>query len=229
MQKFTLICLHGAGMTADFWQPQRDGLAADFELFTPQIPGMLIGNLHPSMADYADFIHQQIQLKNITNPVLIGHSMGGGIVLQLLLRYPSFYANALLSNTGARLKVLPALLLMLTQYPNDWKQQITGSVKDLTKGQLLGLAQAVSRDPLAPLLQFQACNQFDVMDQLNKINADVQVVVADQDLNTPAKYGEYLAQHIPDAQLHRLPGGHLSPFVGARAFNQIIRDWLQSA
>lgn len=216
-------------MTPAFWQLQFAALKQDYELYMPQIPGILGGNPKPSIADYADYIHLKIQQAGIEIPVLIGHSMGGAVVLQLLLKYPQYYPRALLSNTGARLKVLPVLLQMLLVNPNGWVTQMQTAAKDLPPELLPQLLPAISHDPLAPLLQFKACDHFDVMGQLQAITADVAVVVASQDQNTPPKYGEYLAHHIPGAQLHRFSGGHLTPFGCAYEFNQLIKNWLLPA
>ncbi len=51
---------------------------------------------------------------------------------------------------------------------------------------------------------FNACNTFDVMNQLNKINAPVLVLTASDDQLTPIKYGQFLAEHIKNATLSNI-------------------------
>ncbi len=72
-----------------------------------------------------------------------------------------------------------------------------------------------------------ACNTFDVMDQLNKINAPVLVLTASDDQLTPIKYGQFLAEHIKNATLSNIEdAGHLSPVERPEEVARTIHDFI---
>jgi len=57
---------------------------------------------------------------------------------------------------------------------------------------------------------FTACDQFDVMDQLEKIGAPTLVIVGSDDQLTPVKYAHFLAEHIAIASQLTVEGaGHM--------------------
>ena len=62
------------------------------------------------------------------------------------------------------------------------------------------------------------------------MKAKVLVLVGDEDNITPRKYGEFLHQAIPGAELAVITeAGHLSPIEKPEEVNDLIRNFIQKA
>jgi pimeloyl-ACP methyl ester carboxylesterase len=74
---------------------------------------------------------------------------------------------------------------------------------------------------------FQACNQFDVIERLSEISVPVLVISAEDDKMTPPKYAGFLEAGIPNATLkHIHDAGHIAPMEKPREVNQAIVEFL---
>ncbi|WP_299546646.1 alpha/beta hydrolase [uncultured Tateyamaria sp.] len=82
-----ILLLHGVGLRAEAWNRQIDGLARDFHLIAPDMLGhgeSVPASGQTSVSDYTDSI-----LALIHDPVLVvGHSMGAMIALDMAIRFP---------------------------------------------------------------------------------------------------------------------------------------------
>lgn len=97
----TLVFIHGAGSSGRVWHLQ---LAQFRKALAVNLPGHPVGSGYTSIKDYADFMTDYIERNDVKNPVIIGHSMGGAIAIELALRDTNM-AGLVLVGTGARLKV----------------------------------------------------------------------------------------------------------------------------
>ena len=84
-----VILIHGFGEDANIWNTQVEFLQDKFQLIIPDLPGTghseMIEDM--SMEGMAEVIHSIIHEENIVNCPVIGHSMGGYIVLALMESY----------------------------------------------------------------------------------------------------------------------------------------------
>jgi len=100
-----LLLLHGVGLRAEAWNGQIDTLAKEFEVIVPDLPGhggssRLEGS--PVLAHFSDCLARLLDAPT----VVIGHSMGAMIALDLAIRFPDRVAgvaalNAIYRRTGA--------------------------------------------------------------------------------------------------------------------------------
>jgi len=82
-----LLLLHGVGLRAEAWAAQIEGLATDFEVIAADLPGhggstQLEGA--PKLADFSDCLARLLDRPSI----VVGHSMGAMIALDLAARFP---------------------------------------------------------------------------------------------------------------------------------------------
>ena len=90
-----------------------------------------------------------------------------------------------------------------------------------------GMAEMRSVPPPVLLGDFVACDRFDVRDRLPSIAIPTLVVVGDQDVMTPPKHVAFLADHIPGARLHTVPGaGHMLPVEAPAPLAALLRPFL---
>ena len=92
------------------WSPYANTIALD-------LPGhgKSRGDAKASIEEIAGEVESFIRSLNITQPVVCGLSIGGAIALQLLINNGDAYQGGILINTGARLKVMPAIFETLKQ------------------------------------------------------------------------------------------------------------------
>jgi pimeloyl-ACP methyl ester carboxylesterase len=76
---------------------------------------------------------------------------------------------------------------------------------------------------------FQACNQFNVIERLPEISVPVLVISAEDDNLTPPKYARFLEDGIPNTiRKHIHAAGHIASMEKPREVNQAIIAFLDS-
>ena len=208
----SLLLIHGAGGNRTHW-PKSLRPVANYETFVLDLPGH--GRSDPpgctTVGDFANAVAAFIQ--SIKNPVVvIGHSMGGGIAQSIgLMQLPNVVALGLIG-TSARLPVGKAVLDNALENPAvaiDFIARYAWS--DSAPDEMRTLTRQVLTEVPPPILHgdFSACNQFDLTGHLGNILIPTLVISGSEDKMTPAKYGRFLANEIPNAQYHCFAGvGH---------------------
>lgn len=107
----TLLMIHGSGGSAANYRPQLDRLGPEINPAAIDLPGcgQTPGPAPVRVEDYAQWLGDFLAAGPV-RPVLMGHSLGGAIALQLALERPSLVRGLILMGTGSRLRVLPAIL-----------------------------------------------------------------------------------------------------------------------
>lgn len=230
----TLILIHGAGLNHAQWQAQLEGLSARANLIALDLPGHSLSAHHDgeqSITAYSQNIVELMEALSLKQAVLVGHSMGGAVCLEFAANHPERTQALVLLNTGAKLKVQPALL---EQIRDDYPAYVDMMVQNtLTEG-----AAPEVVEPFADLLHqgdaasvigdFEACNNFDRLEALTHIQCPALVISAELDLMTPPKYGQYLADQLHNSQFVVVKGAaHLSPMEHPDEVNQVIAEFIQ--
>jgi pimeloyl-ACP methyl ester carboxylesterase len=91
-------------------------------------------------------------------------------------------------------------------------------------------SQAEARKCPVPIIRrdFEVCNAFDLMQDVNRIKLRTLVVVGDSDVMTPLKYAGYLNEKIAGSELCVISqAGHALMLERPFEFNKAILDWLK--
>lgn len=228
----TLVFIHGAGGAGDFWRGQVEGLAGRVNTLAIDLPGhgRSDGDGRDTIEGYARAVVDFIKTIDAPQPIPCGLSMGGAIVLQLLIDSQDMLTAGILLGTGARLKVAPLIFETLEKNYNDFIDLISGLVAgEATDAEIIRRyrEETARCNPAVALKDFQACNGFDVMQRIGSIKLPVLVVSAADDRLTPTKYGEFLKANIPDASgAHIMDAGHIMPLEKPAAFNAAVKKFL---
>jgi pimeloyl-ACP methyl ester carboxylesterase len=226
IQPPSLVFVHGAGGSHRHWLYQvRDLLPA--ETYALDLPGhgRSNGPGRDSIAAYGDWVVAFLDAAGLERVVLVGHSMGGAIALDLAVRYPDRLAGLGLIATGARLRVAPAILQGIQQDAQaavdlicDWAfgPEVSPEMLRLCRRQM------GETSPEVLYGDYCACDAFDALDRLGQIASPTMVLCGTQDRLTPNKYAVYLRDRIRGAVLQLVEGaGHMvmieKPQVVARA------------
>jgi pimeloyl-ACP methyl ester carboxylesterase len=226
----SLLCVHGSGGSGVEFAEMFTHLAGRVNAAALDLPGhgATPGPSMNRVEDYAAWVAGFIAAGPV-RPWLLGHSLGGAIALAVGLARPELLSGLVLWGTGARLRVLPAILEGLASAAEATLGATLGLVVDNAYSfdahpslKVLGRAHLAKVDPRVTLGDYSACDRFDVMARLGEISLPTLVVCGENDRLTPLKYSQYLASHIAGARLTVIPGaGHMlqeeQPVAAAQA------------
>ena len=201
-----LILIHGAGGTHLHW-PSELRMMEGRPVYTLDLPdhGESEGPGHNSIEGYADVIENFVSAMGLSNAILVGHSMGGAIAQIIGVRNPGWLAGLVLVGTSARLRVTDVILDGLLENFSKtvsfimrmcWSGPVIPAVRIALAGREMRLisAETVHGD-------FYACSLFDIRTELGDIKVPTLVLCASDDKMTPLKFGQALAESIPDARI----------------------------
>ena len=217
-----VLLLHGWGVEASVYHLIIDHLSARYRVVAPDLPGFG-GSQEPDRpwdsTDFAAFVEKFAAAVQVRDPVLIGHSNGGRIILRLASRPeaalrakkivlidsaglparhgPEYYLRVSAFKAGKAVLRLPGVRRLFPQAEEKWKARHGSS--DYQK------ASEVMRRTMVRLLHE------DLTDCLPKIQASTLLIWGDQDTATPLADAKIMEKQIPDAGLVVLAGaGHFS-------------------
>jgi pimeloyl-ACP methyl ester carboxylesterase len=228
-----MILIHGSGSCKESWQEQTRYFS---EAEAIDLPGHPRGRLRRSIEGYVQWLNTYVAEKDLTDLILVGHSMGGAIALAFGLAFPARVKGLICVGSGARLRVHPMHLESLQKAMAESAQQQAAAIKAFYP--LGRIAPALARIILqriqenglpAVINDLRACDQFDVMDQLGRLDIPLLAICGSDDELTPCKYADYLARRMPRARSVAIAGG--THFVHAEkpaAVNRVIADFIKN-
>src|ERR1700736_4650710 len=240
-----LVFLHGIGGAARAWRGQLDFFKGHYRTIAWDMPGY--GGSAPlptvSIAALASALQDFLQQVGATKPILVGHSIGGMIVQQLLSKNPGIAGAIVLAQTS------PAF----GKPDGDWQKSfIDARLGPLDRGETLAsLAPALvkelvgddpdaggvalARDCMADVPEASyrtsmlALLGFDQRNALKDIKIPTLVLSGSKDKNAPAPMMAKMATYIPSANYVELEGaGHLVNLERPQAFNAALDQFLKT-
>jgi len=229
--KATVVFIHGAGGSANFWFNQVIALKDFVNTIAIDLPGHGRSK-RPGMEKVEDYAKAVSDFISSVAPdaIPVGLSMGGAITQQLLLDHPGRFRAAVLSSTGARLRVIPVIFEAIqNDFPKyiELMGQFSASPKTPVEVIKPCMEDTARQKPEVILGDFRACNVFDVRERLGEIKTPVLIISAEDDLLTPPKFAELLEQKIPGSRrVHILDSGHMIPVEKPEEFNRALVGFL---
>jgi pimeloyl-ACP methyl ester carboxylesterase len=227
-----VLFIHGAGGGEYTWSYQKAFFEKRFNPIIIELPGhgASEGEGEEEIGRYAEHVYSFVKALGLSKVFLVGHSMGGAITQTVALTHPEVVKGIVLVGTGARLKVLPLILNGIKTNFEETVRKINElcffqkSSPLLVERSFAGLMQC---RPEVLRGDYLACDRFDVMAELDKINVPTLIVCGDEDQLTPVKYSQFLLQHIKGSRLEVLPGaGHMVMMEAAETFNEKIGEFI---
>lgn len=230
-----VILIHGAGGNHLTWPPQIRRLP-DERIYALDLPGhgSSDGVGRHSIDEYADDVIAFMKELKISAAVIVGISMGSAIALTLALKHPKKVLGLGLLGSGAKLRVASEIL-ETTGSPNTFESAVelvnANCFSVNVPPGLLELSKKQMLEMRPPVLQgdFSACNTFDVVGQLDKIDQPTLIICGVEDKMTPLKFSELLRSGITDSHLHVVENaGHMvmleQPEIVADLLKKFIDD-----
>ena len=214
--RLPVILIHGAGGTHLSWPPQIRRLAGE-TMYALDLPGhgQSEGAGRQSIEAYADDVNSFMQSLKIRSAVIVGISMGSAIALTLALKYPKKVKALALLGSGAKMRVAQSVLETAGN-SNTFESAVeainTNCFSEEAQPNLVQLSKQSMLKMRPPVLlgDFLACNEFNVIDQLEKITVPAIIICGAEDKMTPSKFSESLHTGIAKSTLHILEhAGHM--------------------
>lgn len=227
-----LVLLHGAGGSHLVWPGELRRMEKT-AVYTPDLPGhgRSPGPGHDSIEAYADIIAAFLDTLALERVVLAGHSMGGAIAQALAIRQHPALAGLVLIGTGARLRVSPLILQQILLDFNQVVDLLNGLYWSANAPAALvarSREQMAASDPQVMVGDFQACDVFDVREELAQIQIPTLIISSSEDQLTPEKHGCFLADHIPNSQFLLIPNAaHMLMVEQATAVAAAVRQFIE--
>lgn len=241
----SLVFLHGIGGAARAWRGQLNFFGDRYRAMAWDMPGY--GGSAPlpvvSIAALADALADFLRQVGATKPILVGHSIGGMIVQQLLVKEPGIAGAVVLAQTspafgkpdgdwqksflGARLGPLDRGETMVSLAPTLVKELVgddpdEGGMK-LARDCMASVPEATYRATMLALMGFDQRNA------LKNIAVPTLVLSGSRDKNAPAPMMAKMATYIPSAKYVELEGiGHLVNLEHPGAFNAALDQFLKA-
>jgi len=229
----SLFFIHGAGGDASMWHGQTEYLRGQYDTYCMELPahGRSGRAEVASILEYAQWV--RLAVENYSHSgcqVLVGHSLGGAIVLEIATNPPEGIKGIVLLGTGAKLGVMPAIFEMLEHNPDDFfqtmgKAAFAASTPRAVRDRVLNVMRKSPPSIIAK--DFRACDQFDIRDRLQEISLPALILCGEEDRLTPAKYSQYLHEKIASSRLVIIPrAGHMVMAEQPESVNRALVEFI---
>ena len=240
-----VLLIHGYPLDRTLWRHQVDHLVG-YRRIAPDLRGMGLSDapdLGYSMTTYADDLAALLDSLAVDDVVVVGLSLGGYIAFEFVRRWRRRVRGLVLMDTRAEADsaearrardsaaaavrdggpatiadaMMPRLFAQesLTEAPSadEVRRMILASPAAGLSGALAAMRDRPDSTPLLPTLG----------------GLPVLVVVGEEDRVTPPETARAMAEAIPGARLHVVPGaGHLPPIEQPAATTRLLAEFLSS-
>jgi pimeloyl-ACP methyl ester carboxylesterase len=230
--KEVVLFIHGAGGEEFIWSYQKGFFEKRFNPIIIELPGhgKSEGEGEQAIGKYAEHVHDFLKAMGLLKVSLIGHSMGGAIVQILALTHPEVIHKIVLVGTGARLRVLPAILNGIKDHFEETVRKIARfafsrkASADLIEKSISNLMRC---RPEVLYNDFLACDRFDLTKEVEEINLPTLILCGEEDEMTPVKYSQFLHDHIKGSKMEILPNaGHMVMMESPLVFNEKVKEFI---
>ena len=253
-----LLFVHGLSSNMQAWTKNIATLKADYTTIVLDLPGYgksSKNTKHYSMADYACFINDFIQQKELENVSLIGHSMGGQVAMHTVLKHPeNFEKLILIAPAGIETFTPQEAGVLKVSYTaemvqNATEEQIRNNFK-MNFYEFPADAEFMVKDRIAMIEasdfkehsiiivnNIAAMLDEPVLEDLDKIKIPVLMILGKEDALIPNRYFHptqdllYLSKtakgQLPQLEVKIIEkAGHFVNFEKADAVNREIEDFM---
>ena len=235
-----VFLLHGFASSARTWDATRHALEHEFQVVTPDWPGF--GNCADeaplvSAREMAQFVIALADRLGVERFHVLGYSMSGFVVQELLSTHTARIARAVLYGAGARVDAarrFEPLQRTLERLQADGVEKTVQRVagtwfcegdQALAYQACVEAGRNMSLD--AANAAMRAFEQSDYREKLRAVSQRVLVIMGERDRTFPIEMGVELRDAIPGAQLCVLPGcAHAAHLERPDLFNRVVCEFL---
>lgn len=212
-----LLLIHGWGCSIERFAKLQKHLAKKFTTYAIDLPGFGLSTQPEEIwgsKEYADLIVQFINAVNINNPILLGHSLGGKIIINLvaLVAQSGIKINkiVLISSAGIRLPRSFKLILKVYCF-KIMKFFIFGSRLELYKKKFGSQDYKNASGHMRSIL-VKVINE-DITALLSQIKVPTLLIWGDKDTDAPIEAGNVMHKMISGSKFAVFPDSGHFPFI----------------
>ena len=229
-----LVAVHGWLLSGRLWQPLSEALAPQWELWAPDLPGFGTEprprGLQPNLVSYGRWLAEAVRERADGRPVvLIGHSLGGSLVLHAAPQLGEQLVGVVqVAAGGGVYQPRPFRMVRrggagFLRWRPSWLAQLPGT--EAIRSPLVAELRA-ARGLLACSMQRGAVRQ------LPPLAAGLTVpslwIAGSRDTVMEPRYVRHLAGYTPGHRFELLEGeGHLPMRSAPGVLAQLISTWLE--
>lgn len=175
--------------------------------------------------DYANVVNNLILKLKIENPILIGHSFGGRIIMILASMYN--YKNKLIfvSSAGIKPKFSLKTKVKILQYKIN-KKLVILKLKDKKVLNKFGSEEYKTLSKNMQQVFINIVNE-DLKYLLNNIANKTLILYGKRDKDTPPYMAKIMHRNIKNSKLLKLEGNHFAYIQDAQNFIKLVKDFIE--
>jgi poly(3-hydroxyalkanoate) depolymerase len=241
-----LLVLNGIGAALDLLDPFVDALPDDREvvrLDPPGVGGSPDALLPYHLTTFAPVVGDLVAKLGYDRVDVLGYSWGGALAQQLAVVRPAQVRRLVLVATTTGALAVPARPRVLRRFldprrPQDPAAALAvaaevygGTVRthpERAADTLAGIARSLHRSRRGYAQQLAATVGWTSLPLLRLIRARTLVIAGDDDPIIPSLNATILGHGIPDARVHRHPGGHLAILTEAQELAAVTTEFLDA-
>lgn len=225
-REISLVFIHGSGSNHSMWSHQYAKLHKKYNVFALDLPGHggSSGSGENKVENYAHAVKELLDELKLSPPVVVGHSLGAAIALQMALLYQREIAGIVPVGGGITMPVNPLVFAGLKTNPAETIDLICkfSLAKENREKLLKPLQKSLAQSDIEVLQgDLTACAGLDLTAEIAKINIPVFVICGADDKMTPPVLSEELQAGIAGAKLCFIAGaGHMPMLEKPETFNE---------
>jgi pimeloyl-ACP methyl ester carboxylesterase len=231
-----LVFVHGAGSSHLIWALQLREFSKEYRTIALDLSGHgksegVDGDLSIEM-NFAEDIASLVRHLNLESLILVGHSMGGGVVMSYALKENVLKPKALvLVDTSSDLDLSKLRAGLMKESIEDrvffFKSRLFEQYTETYQLKKLDDEMRLA-NPLVMTRDLAACRKFNITDRIEEICIPVFVLVgSDDDIITPAMAAEF-EKKFPRADIAVVKDADHIPMVEQpEEFNRLFRKFVE--
>lgn len=240
---FPLVFLHGYCESHTLWEHFSAELSSDFKVIRPDLPGFGQSALLPkpfTLADVAMRLADWLSSIGVGRCVLIGHSLGGYIALEMARHRPGILAGIGLFNSSAygdspekkenRNKLIDFIAregvepFIRTFVPSLFYPARADEHREIIERQRMEGNRTAAQTVMAYAAAMR--DRPDGIDVLRKHAATALLIAGEHDQNVPLEKSQEMAALLPPGRAHILPGtAHMAMFEQPLSSLEAVRNF----
>ncbi len=238
-----LVLVHGAGDSLRLWDAQVAELSRNYRVLTYDIRGFgetELGDAETNVSLLAADLRELLRAAGIDRAFVLGHSMGGRIVLHLAIEQPEMVQALILSSSGIGVGARPP-------GADERRRQL---IEALERGDLETVAEQMTAASFSPGLRernpalFERYKQIKLANdprafarvwgavmqapppEVRRFSCPVLIVAGERDAFMSVDMARAAQVAIAGSRLELLPTGHTPALEAPQEFNRIVLDFL---
>ena len=234
---YPVVMLHGWLNDLEAMRPIAEGLQDSFKVYLIDVIGFGRSDLPKEPLDsngFGDFLRDLLKELKIENPVLIGHSNGGRMIINAVGRKIVKAKKIILLDSAGlipkrsmkyhiKVGIAKAGKKALSIMPNNKKmQELTEKIRGRMGSSDYNASPEVLKQSMKKIL-----NE-DLTHLLPNIDAPTLLIWGGMDIDTPIDQGRKMEKLIPDAGLVEYPyGTHFAYLENIQNVNLVLNEFLK--